>query len=150
VKVITALVVVILLMVAVTSLVTTGASLLRAAIVGTLLLLLLGGFYLWSVRGYRLEPDALLVLRPIGPYRLSLDGLQDAVCDPNVMSYSIRIFGNGGLFGFTGWYWNRKLKTHRMWVTDPKNAVLLTFGDKRIVVSPDDPAAFVAAVKTSW
>jgi hypothetical protein len=109
---------------------------------------MLGVTYLLSVRGYELADNALLILRPIGPKRVSLVGLQDVTAEPDILKGSIRTCGNGGLFCFSGWYWNRRLKTYRMWVTDPKRAVLLRFADKRIVISPDEPAAFVAAVRT--
>ena len=46
----------------------------------------------------------------------------------------------------TGCFWNRKLGRYRAYVTDPKRAVVLRFDDRVVVVSPDCPAEFVAAV----
>jgi hypothetical protein len=61
------------------------------------------------------------------------------------MTGAIRTCGNGGLFSFTGWYWSRELRGHRAFVTDFNRTVVLRFKSRTIVVSPDDPEAFVKA-----
>ena len=64
------------------------------------------------------------------------------------MSRSIRLFGNGGAFAFSGWFRNRKLGSYRAYATDPARSVVLKFSDhKTIVVTPEPPDAFIAAVK---
>ena len=62
---------------------------------------------------------------------------------PDAMRRSLRTFGNGGVFGFTGWFYNSRLGRYRAWVTDPKRAVVLVFPDRTIVVSPGRPHLFV-------
>ncbi len=52
------------------------------------------------------------------------------------MKGSIRTFGNGGLFCFSGRFRNRKLGSYRAFATDPKLAVVLRFPDKIVVVTP--------------
>jgi len=49
----------------------------------------------------------------------------------------------------SAWYRSALLGTFRAFVNDEANIVLMEFGKKKILVSPDDPAAFVAAIQES-
>jgi hypothetical protein len=60
------------------------------------------------------------------------------------MKGSLRTCGNGGVFSFTGWYWSQSLGFYRAFVMDLNRTVVLRFGRRTVVVSPDDPAGFVA------
>ena len=101
----------------------------------------------FTVRGYRLEPEVLRIRRLAWNTRLSLTDLQRVEYIPQVMQNSIRLLGNGGLFSFTGWFRNAQLGTYRAYVTDLQRVVVLHFDKRRVVVSPEDPARFVAAVR---
>lgn len=59
------------------------------------------------------------------------------------MRRSIRIFGNGGLFGITGIYRNKTLGIYRAYVTDPKQSVVLQMTSRVVVISPAYPRAFL-------
>lgn len=102
---------------------------------------------LLTVRGYELAGRELLIQRLFWKTHLWLEGVQSVEADPEAMRRSIRLCGNGGLFGFTGWFWNKKLRTHRVFVTDPKRAVVLRLSQRTLVVSPDDPERFVRELK---
>lgn len=120
-------------------------SALRAMLSMTLLLMpLICALFL--VRGYRIEGRHLIVRRLFWETRISLEGLRDAAADPEAMRRSLRICGNGGLFSFTGWYRSKRLGTFRAYVTDLHRTVVLTFPNRKIVVSPDRPEPFVEAV----
>src|ERR1700688_2164591 len=67
------------------------------------------GGILFTIRGYTVTPDALLVHRLFWATRLPLSGLHSAQVEPEAMRRSIRTFGNGGLFSFTGWFRNTTL-----------------------------------------
>jgi hypothetical protein len=109
-------------------------------------LAILAGALPFVVRSYTLRPGTLLVRRLWWDTRIDLAGLRSARFDPAAMRGSIRTCGNGGLFSFTGWYWSRQLRSYRAFVTDPNRAVVLTFDTRRIVVSPDNPEAFVREI----
>lgn len=109
-------------------------------------ILLLVGCAAFTVLGYEIRDGALLIRRPGWSTRVSLRGLRGATIKPNAMRSSIRLFGNGGLFGFTGLFWNRALGRYRAYVTDLKRTVVLTLADRTIVVSPDAPESFVAQI----
>ncbi|MFN7139357.1 MAG: PH domain-containing protein, partial [Limisphaerales bacterium] len=75
--------------------------------------------------------------------KFNLGELQSFAADPTAMDGSIRLFGNGGLFAFTGLFRNKKLGNYRAFATDPKRAVVLRLKERVIVVTPDDPFRFV-------
>lgn len=98
---------------------------------------------LFIVRGYRITPDAILVLRPGWVTRLPRAGLAAASFDPGVMRRSLRLSGNSGFFSFTGLYWNRELGRHHVFVTDGRRTVVLRYASRTVVLSPDRPEEFV-------
>ncbi len=106
-------------------------------------LALVVGCALFTIRGYTVATGAILVHRLLWSTRLPLTGLQTAHFDPGAMVGSIRTFGNGGFYSFTGRYWNKHLGSYRAYVTDPKRAVVLRFRDHTVVLSPDAPEDFV-------
>src|SRR4051794_11810660 len=104
------------------------------------------GAALFTVRGYSVTPDAILVQRLFWTTRLPLAGLQSAEFKPDVMRWSIRTCGNGGLFSFTGFFRNKTLGSYRALVTDPHQTVVLRFATRTVVVSPSPPEEFVSDV----
>ena len=112
-------------------------------------LAILGGGLVYSVRGYSVAPDAVWVHRLGWATRLDLGEIREARVEPGAMTGSVRTFGNGGLFGFTGRFRNALLGSYRAYVTDASRTVVLTVGDEAVVVSPERPAAFVAAVEAA-
>jgi hypothetical protein len=99
------------------------------------------------VRGYTLENDRIVIKRLGWSSILPLAGLRSISSDVQQLHGSIRIFGNGGLLSFSGWFWNRRLGRYRMFATDPARAVILTYPDRRIVLTPHDPHGFVLRVR---
>ena len=110
------------------------------------LVIVVGGA-LFTIRGYTLTPDALLVHRLFWNTHIPLQDLQSAQVDSHAMDGSIRTFGNGGLFSFSGRYRNKTLGSYRAFVTDMNNTVVLKFPERTVVVSPESPEAFVRDVK---
>jgi hypothetical protein len=106
----------------------------------------LAGCALYTVRGYTLTADALLVQRLYWDTRIDLAGLQSATVDPKALSWALRKWGNGGLFSFTGYFWTRQIGSFRAFVTNGRHCVVLRYPDRTIVISPDYPAGFVEAV----
>ena len=98
---------------------------------------------LFTIRGYAITSDAILVHRLLWSTSLPRLGLQSARVEPDAMHGSIRTFGNGGAFSFSGFYYNKRLGSYRAFVTDPRRAVVLRYATRRVVVSPDAPESFV-------
>ena len=103
---------------------------------------------LFTVRGYSLTGDALFIHRLLWRTGVPLGGLKSVAFDPSALRRSIKTFGNGGLFSFTGYFRSTELGSFRAFMTDRSRAVVLRFTDSVIVVSPDRPEDFVAAVRS--
>jgi hypothetical protein len=101
------------------------------------------GAAFFVVRGYTVEPRRLLVERLVSSTAIPLSGLRRAWVDPSVCKGSVRVFGNGGLFSFSGWFYNNRLGRYRLFATDFRSAVVLQFPNRIVVVSPSAPHAFV-------
>jgi hypothetical protein len=108
--------------------------------------LIFGITSLFAVRGYRITPHELGVRRLLWWTRLSLRDLRAAEVDPEAMKGALRKAGNGGYLALTGWFWSRRLGHFRALVTDPQRGVVLRFKERLLVVSPEDPEAFVQAL----
>lgn len=64
------------------------------------------------------------------------------------MRFSVRTFGNGGMFGYTGKYYNRKQGSMTWYCTQRKNYIMIEKNDgKKIVFTPDLPNEFLSEVK---
>lgn len=98
---------------------------------------------LFTIRGYAILPDALAVRRLLWTTRVPLAGLESARHDPDAMRGSLRLFGNGGFYAFSGWFRSKALGNYRAFVTDPSRAVVLRVGGKHVVVSPGEPERFL-------
>lgn len=98
---------------------------------------------LFTVRGYTITPDAILVQRLLWATRLPRAGLKSAEFVTGVMNRSLRTCGNGGFFSFTGFYWSKTLRSYRAYVTDLRRTVVLRYERRTVVVSPDSPEDFV-------
>ena len=101
---------------------------------------------LFTIRGYTITADEILVQRLLWSTRFERARLQSASVDPEALRGSIRLFGNGGLFSFSGWFRSPKLGRYRAFVTDPARTVILRFADRVVVMSPSDPDAFARDV----
>ena len=100
-----------------------------------------------SVRGYTVRDGQLLVHRLGWVTRFDLADLRKVEVAPGVMRGSLMTFGNGGLFGFVGHFRNNALGAYRAYATKKENAVVLRLNGGPVVVTPDEPVAFVDAVK---
>jgi Bacterial PH domain len=111
--------------------------------VALLPLVILFGAALFTIRGYSISSDSILVHRLLWSTVLPRTGLESAEVDLEAMRGSLRTFGNGGAFSFTGFYYNKRLGSYRAYVTDPHRAVVLSYAKRRVVLSPAMPEDFV-------
>lgn len=105
-----------------------------------MLLLIIIGCWLFAPKSYSIYGGDLLINRPVGNVNIKISEITEAnVLNSNEMSGLIRTFGNGGLFGYYGKFYNSKLKHLILYTTQRKNRILLkTSHGKKIVISPDD------------
>ena len=109
-------------------------------------ILLIGASFL--VRGYSIDTEHLTIHHLFFRRRLPLATLTGAAIDPTAMAFSIRTFGIGGLGGYIGWFRNERLGSFQAYVTDAANMVVLAFGKRAVVISPERPADFLDELAT--
>jgi Bacterial PH domain len=104
--------------------------------------------YMWErAKGAQISiEDNTLVLRK---KRYPLEGLKDAIRDPDVLKGARRRFGNSGLGMIRGKYVSKRLGKFDAFLTDPGSAVVLTWPDRVVAVSPSDPEFFVYSARSA-
>lgn len=118
------------------------------AVVAVVAVGFLVGSWGFAPSGYIVYGQTLTVKRPLGDeviQRAEITAVRMfEEADNEGMS---RTGGNGGLFGYYGKYKSDRLGEHRWYVTDTAKRVVVETREGAVVVSPDDPAKFIAAVK---
>ncbi len=99
------------------------------------------------VRGYSVMDGELVIHRLGWATRFDLSRLSRVEFSPGAMRGSLRTWGIGGLFGFVGYFRNAMLGPYRAYATDEANSVVLDFGGDIVVVTPDAPLEFIAAIE---
>ena len=90
----------------------------------------------YEVRGDRLIVNFVAGSKEFGP-------IGSCQVIRNLMPIVWRICGIGGVFAFTGIYWNSKQGMHRRYVTHLKKCLMIkTDKGKKIIISPADPQKF--------
>ena len=102
---------------------------------------------LFSIRGYQVKQGYLIIKRPLWTKAISLAELEEAEHKPQVMKGSLRVFGIGGLFSYSGIYSNVILGTYRAYVSNYEHTVVLIYSGKKIVVSPRNVDSFLVEIK---
>jgi hypothetical protein len=118
-------------------------------VVALILPALLVGSLLFMVTGYAVEGTELYVKRLLSSTRISLEGLGRVWIEPAVCKGTIRVFGNGGLFSFSGWFYSRRLGRYRLFATNLSRSVVLVLPARVVVITPAEPEAFIEHVRQS-
>ena len=101
-------------------------------------------FRVWS---YDVYADHIRIRRMAFPVNVPIDSLKTVEQSPEMMSHSVRNFGNGGLFGFYGRFWEPGFGKFHAYVTNPENTVRMTVENKNVALSPDQPEDFVLLLR---
>ena len=103
-----------------------------------LLSLIYFGTFSFKPISYKLTDDKLIIHRPL------FDIKNVEQLDKEKLSWALRIFGVGGLFGYWGKFINTKLGSMTWYATRRNNAVLVTtIYNKKIVLTPNEPEKFI-------
>jgi hypothetical protein len=122
----------------------------RSVFAACLAVLVIGLSYAYSPRSYLISEGSVFVRRLIGRVGIPLDDIREVrAAEPGDFKGCIRLFGNGGLFGYYGLYRTSKLGKCSWYVTQRDNGVILITREKTVVLSPDDVNGFVAVLKTA-
>lgn len=102
---------------------------------------------LFIVRGYRIDGSTLYVRRLLHETRVDLRDLRSVHSVPRAFDRALRVFGNGGLFSFSGWFWRRGQGFLRAYAMDIGPGLELRWDDRTVVLTPQDPAAMSQALQ---
>lgn len=105
--------------------------------------------FLYAPLGYEINPQNISIIRRVNSFViprseiLSIEPLSD-----DEMGRAWRLFGNGGMFGYTGWFSSSKQGRMRWFVSQRKNYIAITLQNhKKYIVSPDDVDGFMLAMQ---
>jgi hypothetical protein len=108
-----------------------------------------GAPYFFRPTGYAVTSSEIAVIRAIGRKRIPLE----AVCEvlspaTSPPGFSIGLARVEGIHGTFGSHWNKTWGRYQVFVTNHLNKVELRLEDgSRVILSPDDPMAFIDAVR---
>lgn len=114
---------------------------------GLIGIILLG--YALSVQGYSVGGGTLFIHRGGWAHTVDLGRLRHVEVSPDAMIGSASLWSTRGYFGIAGRMRNATLGHYRAYATDQRKAVVLEVGDERLVVTPEQPEAFAAAVRAA-
>jgi hypothetical protein len=119
----------------------------RMLIAPAVVFLALGITAFYRTKGYGLDAEGLHIYRPIGEVKYALHNIRSvASVTARDLGFGIRTFGSGGFLGYFGKFYYRNYGHVTLYVTDREKMLLITLADdKKIIISPDDTAAFMAA-----
>jgi hypothetical protein len=105
-------------------------------------------FFMRAIRGFVVTREAVFVRRLIWSSYEPLDGLSEARVDETAMQgvRPMRSFVGG--FGTGGWFWSARFGRFRGYLTNVRRLVVLKFDRGTVLLSPDDPDAFVRHIES--
>ena len=95
---------------------------------------------------YSLTAGNLIVHRLFSDVKIERSKIKSVeLVDKEKLSWSVRVFGVGGFFGYFGKFANAKLGTMTWYATRKDRIVLVKMlNNKKIILTPDEPEKFVA------
>jgi hypothetical protein len=102
---------------------------------------------LWAPQRYLVKDNIVMVRRRIGDAKICVSR------EPERWKWTwwgLRLFGSGGLYGYFGYFYMKRIGRVRMYATNRHNMVLLIDekGEK-MLVSPNEPDRFIRQLKES-
>jgi hypothetical protein len=96
--------------------------------------------YLFSTQNYLIDNNEFVIRRPISERKISIADIEEIrLVGEGDMTGTIRTFGNGGLFGYYGKYYNKTFGSMTLYTTQRANRVFIrTKSGSKIIISPDD------------
>lgn len=101
--------------------------------------------YGFSPKSYEISQNNLIIYRPFCNVILNRTQIKEVFkLEKGQLSWSIRTFGVGGLFGYFGTFWNKKFGNMTWYATRRDNAIMvITHENKKIMLTPDETEKFI-------
>jgi hypothetical protein len=104
---------------------------------------------LYWVTGYSIVDGDLVIHRKWKDKTIALHTIQSAkAVSKEDMGFVVRYMGNGGMFGYTGFFSNKEFGRMEWFVTSSEKIIVLQLADSKIIcISPDDVVGFIKVLK---
>jgi hypothetical protein len=108
-------------------------------------------YFFWSAVAYDLTDRTLTVFFRASKKTFPVVTRCSRIHDRFSIWTALRLCGNGGVFGGSGIFWNRRYGVFRAYVTrnQPSDLVLIETKQRRIIISPIDPKNFIEPLTPS-
>jgi hypothetical protein len=106
--------------------------------------LMLGVSFALAPNGYSVEAARLRIERPLRAIEVPLASIRSAGALPDdAFRGARRVIGSGGLFGYYGRFWSRRLGAFRLYATRRTGLVFVDTATDRFVLSPEPAERFL-------
>jgi len=127
-----------------------GISALPALLFGPVLIVALYiSMYLLKTLSIGVDDHAITINRKVKPVSILFSEIS-SIRRVDDMRFAIRTLGNGGVFGYTGYFYKKGIGTMLWYCTQRANYILIekTSG-KKIVITPDDADEFLRDIEAA-
>jgi len=106
--------------------------------------------YYFSITRYEITETHIVIHRPFDQVKIRKSAIANVLpIDKKDIRLSIRTFGIGGVFAYTGQFWNSKFGNMTWYLSRMDNVVLLIdTSNRKTLLSPDNREKFIAALKS--
>ena len=104
--------------------------------------------YLLAPASYDVSNGCLTVVLRAG--RISFGQIVGCARITERLPFTLRLFGNSGLFAGTGIFWNKRDGIFRVYATSARrqDSVLVQTKKYKVLVTPEDPQTFLESIQT--
>lgn len=96
--------------------------------------------WLFAPQSYKITPDALVITRPAKDKKILFSEISEVrILGAKENIWNFRMFGVGGLFGYYGSFYSRKLGTFSFYASRRDHQILIkSKKGKKLLITPDD------------
>lgn len=113
------------------------------------ILVLILGCRAYMPLGYTIDAGHINVERKMGQFSISRAEIEKiSIVNDSELGRTWRMMGNGGIFGYTGWFSSANYGKMRWFVTSREKYILIQmYSGKKYLLSPDDCTGFMKEAK---
>jgi len=116
-------------------------------IAALIMLIILIFCYLYAPTAFEISDSRLIVYRNYG--KIEFNHITGCRAIEKKVPFTLRLWGNGGVFAGTGIFWNKLYGVFRMYITHAKQSefVVVETDQQIIIISPENPKMFIESWK---
>jgi hypothetical protein len=113
------------------------------------MILMVAGSFGFRIRYYEINSGNLIVKTGFSEKVFSLQGLESARVQERPFAGARKVAGMGGVWSYYGSFRSSSLGEFHAYAASTSSGVLLSWPDKKVLVTPEDSAGFIKAVRPS-